>query len=63
MVTIKHIREEGFCASGARDWFASHDLSWATLVSEGYPVEVIEATKDSLATRVAKRARAEAAST
>ena len=60
-VTIKHIRAEGFCASGARDWFAGHGLSWATLVSEGYPVETIEATEDIFAMRVAARAREEAA--
>lgn len=49
------------CHRGARRWFAEHDLSWATFVSEGYDVEIIKATGDHFGLLVVERAEKEAA--
>jgi hypothetical protein len=59
LVTVRHIRAAGLCASGARAWFARYGLDWNTFLSPGLPAPVIEATGDALALRVAAIAREE----
>jgi len=49
------------CMTGARKWFAHHGLDFKQFIMHGLPVEVIEATGDSLGMQVAAVARAEAA--
>ena len=61
VVEIRHIRAADLCARGARAWFEKYGLSWSDLLEGGLPVEVIEATGDALAYRVAAIAREEAA--
>lgn len=56
MVTVGHLRVARMCSRGARMWFDRHGLDYATFVTKGYPVEVIEAT-DALGRQVAEIAR------
>ena len=55
-VTIQHCRDEGFCVSGIRDWFAAHDLDFRGFVRNGIAAEDLLATGDDLARRVVARA-------
>lgn len=57
---IHHIRAANLCASGARAWFAKHNLSWSDFLENGLPVERVDALGDALGDRVAKVAREEA---
>lgn len=59
MVYMKHIRQSGMCSGGAREFFIMHKLDWNRFLNQGLEVEIIEALKDSMATKVAKTARAE----
>lgn len=57
LVRVEHFRAAKFCAAGARDWGASHGLSWDHFVSDGYPSDILEATNDALALKVVAKAR------
>lgn len=57
IVTIKHVRQARMCSSGARAFFSRHRLDWHKFLKEGLPVEVIEATGDAMALKVAEIAR------
>lgn len=46
----------GMCAAGARQWCASHGLSWAEFVSHGLPEETLTATGDAMALRLVAHA-------
>lgn len=59
LVQMKHVRMLKLCSGGARDWFASYDLPWNEFITNGLPVEVIEATGDPFGISVAEIARKE----
>lgn len=62
LVTMRHVRRAGLCASGVRGWFARHDAAvYEQFRSEGLPVEWLEALDDAFAAQVAAAARQEAA--
>lgn len=56
-VTMRTVRQARMCSSGARAWFARHELDWAAFLKEGLPVEAFEATGCPLGKRVAEVAR------
>lgn len=58
VVHMRHIRKTHLCASGAKAWFAQHDIDMRRLKA-GIPVEEIEATGDKMALDVAAAAREE----
>jgi hypothetical protein len=67
VITTQHIYtvpawsgDIGFCARGARAWFARHDLDWSDFVVNGIPASVLLATDDALAQQVVDHALAEA---
>lgn len=47
----------GYCAEGARAWFAAHDLSWRDFVFNGIDAEILMATGDPMALRLVEHAR------
>ena len=57
IVRMKHVRMAHLCSGGAREWFASYGLPWNEFVTNGLPVEMIEATGDPLGLTVAQIAR------
>ena len=59
-VTMRHVRAAHFCASGMRAFLTHHGLDVSTFISEGLPVELLQATGDALAHIVCKIARDEA---
>lgn len=61
VVTIEHVRAELLCVRGVRRWFDARGLDFAAFLREGCPAEQLEALADDFATRVAARARLEAA--
>lgn len=54
---MQHVRELGFCARGAREFFARHGWDWPDFLANGIPCSTLEATGDSLAISLAHRAR------
>lgn len=56
---IRHIRAGGFCARGARDWAARHNINYNDFLQNGIDCEVLEATGDHFAIAVCKLAREE----
>lgn len=57
VVTMKHMRQAQFCASGVRAFFAKHGLNWTVFLREGIPATRLEATGDAMAKRVVELAR------
>lgn len=57
MVRMKHLRMAGMCNREPRTFCAQQGLSWSDFVSEGLPAELLEATGDPMAIRVAAIAR------
>lgn len=47
----------GFCARGARAFFARHGLCWAEFVERGLPATTLLATGDAMARRLVEHAR------
>lgn len=58
---IRHIRAAGYCARGARDWCARHQINYTDFLKNGIDCEVIEQIGDHFGIEVCKRAREEAA--
>lgn len=57
VVTVADIRQCRMCMRGAREFYKRHKLDWGQLLSEGTPVELIEATGDAMALKVVEVAR------
>lgn len=64
IITMVHLRsipgygpKPGFCASGARDWFALHGLDWMAFVQSGLAEETLLATGDALAIALVQHAQ------
>lgn len=60
IVKIEHVMQAGMCVRGAKVWAQRHGLDFRKFLSEGIPVEVIDATKDALGKKVADAAREDA---
>jgi len=60
-VHMRHVRQQGWCASGARAWCAQNGIEWLQLVRDGVPCSQAEATGDHFAITAAAAAREEAA--
>lgn len=56
-VKMIHVRKAKMCARGARAFFERHNLDYSEFLSEGTDVELIEATGDAMALKVAEVAR------
>ena len=59
IVTMRHVRASRLCAKGARAFFSRHGLYWSAFLDGGISADVIEATGDAMAVKVAQLARAE----
>lgn len=51
------VRAARMCSRGVRAFFDRHGLNWEQFLSEGIPVEQVEATGDFMALQVAEVAR------
>ena len=51
-VTRGHLDELGYCARGARRWFARMGLDWAAFVRGGIDADILLATGDAMALRL-----------
>lgn len=60
MVHMRHLRAVGMCNREPRLFAKRQGWSWTEFVTNGLPIELIEATGDPLAMRVAQAARDEA---
>lgn len=56
-VTMRHMREVGYCARGVREFFARHGLDWSAFLRDGIAAQRLEDTGDAMAARVAAHAR------
>lgn len=64
IVTIAHLRSaptynrrRGYCAAGARAWFARYGLDWSAFLREGIAASKLDATGDALGAALASHAR------
>lgn len=57
IVTMQDIRAAGMCRRGTKAFFDRHGLDWDEFRRGGVPAEVLEATGDAMAIRVAEVAR------
>ena len=58
-VTMRHMRQAGYCSRGVRAFFTRHGIAWGDFLRDGVPAQRLEATGDAMATRVAQIARQE----
>lgn len=59
-VRLRHIREAGYCAAGARAFARRHGFDWPRFLREGISAQALVGADDAMAARVIERARAEA---
>lgn len=59
IIRIEHLRRAKICMSGARAWFADHDLSWDDFVANGIPAHRVEHLDDAFVDRVLDEVRKE----
>lgn len=57
---MRHVREAGYCARGAREFFARRGWDYPAFLADGIDCDILESTGDALALRVAELARREA---
>ena len=57
LVTMTHVRQLRYCASGARTFCERYGLDWREFVRNGLPASQFEATGDALGAKIAHVAR------
>lgn len=57
IVERSHLDDLGYCARGARRWFARMNLDWSAFVREGIDAEILLATGDAMAVRLVEHVR------
>lgn len=60
MVRMAHLRAVGMCNKEPRIFCRQQGWSWTEFITTGLPVELLEATGDPMALKVARVARDEA---
>lgn len=61
MLHIRHIRQGGYCARGAREWAKRHNINYTEFLQRGIDCDVIEKIGDHFAMTVCRLAREEEA--
>ena len=56
-VTMRDVREAKMCSRGARLFLQRHGIEWTTFLNQGVTPEMLEATGDAMAIKVAEVAR------
>ncbi len=59
-VHMRHVREAGYCAAGARAFARRHGFDWARFLRDGIPARLLAGADDAMAARVIERALLEA---
>lgn len=57
LYSISFQGRKGYCAQGARAWFASYGLSWPDFVAQGVAATVLLETADPLALALVEHAQ------
>lgn len=57
LVTMTHVRQLHYCASGARTFCERYGLDWREFVRHGLPASQFEQTGDALGAKIALAAR------
>jgi hypothetical protein len=57
IVTIKHVRAAGMCASGARNFCKLYGFNWSEFIKNGVPIAEIEHIDNALIKQVIEVAR------
>lgn len=56
-ITMRHMREMRYCASGVRTFFTRHSLDYTAFLKSGIPAEQLAATGDAMASKVVEFVR------
>lgn len=66
IITIDHLHSvptwngrQGYCHTGAREFFKRHSLDWVTFLTDGIDSETLLATGDALAAYLVEHAEAQ----
>lgn len=57
MVTVQDARELKYCVSGMRTFALKNNLDWRKFLSEGLPIEQLEAVDDAMMQHLCKYVR------
>ena len=52
-VRMEHIRQAKMCSKGTRAFFERHGLDWCDFLKNGLEADILRATGDAMACRVA----------
>lgn len=58
-VRMRHVREAGYCAAGARAFAQRHGFDWPRFLREGIGEQELAKAGDAMADRLIERARRE----
>lgn len=57
IIVRSDLDEIGYCARGARRWFANMGLSWADFVRDGIDSDILLATGDAMAAKLVEHVK------
>lgn len=57
LITLRDVRAQGWCCSGARAFCAQHNVDWKVLRTTGVPASELEATGDAFALKIVEEKR------
>lgn len=58
-IYMRHIRQAGLCAKGAREFFNHYQFDFNDFLKNGIDIKLIENTQDSMALKVVEIAKQE----
>lgn len=57
LVNMRHVRKARLCSRGVRDFLEKHGLDWQAFLKEGIDADLLIATGDAMAIKVAEVAK------
>ncbi|AZS50633.1 hypothetical protein DM558_07505 [Entomomonas moraniae] len=55
MITIDHVKAQGYCAKGARVFFKEYGLNWQDFLAQGIEANTLLATHNEMAIALVKK--------
>lgn len=55
MITIDHVKAQGYCSKGARAFFKEYNLNWQDFLSNGIEANTLLATRNEMAIALVKK--------
>lgn len=55
IITIDHVKAQGYCAKGARVFFKQYNLNWQDFLAHGIEANTLLATRNEMAIALVKK--------